>query len=93
MHGKRKQSYGARRMSYNSKWIRLHKQGKGAFNCEVYVKQDGSRLHYWIKLYIYNKVAELSGDYETLTKKMEEFAELWNELQDVIDAMERDLKP
>lgn len=71
-------------------WTRLHKKGHGAFNCEIWYSDEGK---YWIKIYIYGKIVELTGDYETLNRKLNEFSVLWNNMVDTLDLIEEVQNP
>lgn len=64
-------------------WNRLEKQGAGAFSYEIWYNFLEKR--YWLKVFVYGKVIELSGDYDTLNKKLDEFSTMWNRMVDTID--------
>lgn len=53
------------------KWERIERGSAGLIGVEVYTKKEAKR-RYFVKIYVYDTVLKISGDFDTIKRKMEE---------------------
>lgn len=61
------------------KWNRIYRDGVGRFGYEIY--EDTTSNKFLVKVFIYESKINISGDYETISRKISEVAEIFNKLQ------------
>lgn len=67
------------------KWEILKRGGVGRFGYEVFWNKNNGNGddRYWIKVYVFDKVVELSGDRYTIANKISELRDIFEELSNI----------
>lgn len=62
------------------KWNRIFRSGVGAFGYEIYEHTENPD-RFLVKVFVYDAEIKLSGDYETLSRKIAELSKIFKNLQ------------